>query len=239
MSARRRDVLRIAAGAVLLPLASGQAWAERTGRFAPPPQPMRYTRRLERTMMDGAVLTVSRVFAIRFLTVSGGYRVEGDQVDVTVEAPAKLAPFAALERARVEQGLFPLLLDADGLIHGARPPVRTAELDAAVAEALARYRDLPQAPLRDEAVQFVNALHQGASKLVTELPNDLFAPHSGARTASRDVALPDGESGAVTVRFSALADPATGLMREAMREVVTALSEDRRRTVETWQLVPF
>jgi hypothetical protein len=41
------------------------------------------------------------------------------------------------------------------------------------------------------------------------------------------------------VTFSAARDPATGLMREARREVVTELDGDRRTTLESWQLTPL
>jgi hypothetical protein len=38
------------------------------------------------------------------------------------------------------------------------------------------------------------------------------------------------------VIFTAERDPATGLMREARREIVTQVSGDLRRTVESWTL---
>ena len=74
---------------------------------------------------------------------------------------------------------------------------------------------------------------------MTELPRDLFAPPDAPRTEHGEVALPGGELGEVTVTFTALRDPATGLMRQALREVVTALEGDRRRTLESWRLDPL
>ena len=38
--------------------------------------------------------------------------------------------------------------------------------------------------------------------------------------------------------FDAVRDPATGLMREASREVVTEAAGGRRRTLESWRLTP-
>ena len=38
--------------------------------------------------------------------------------------------------------------------------------------------------------------------------------------------------------FRASRDPVTGLMRNARREVVTAVAGDLRRTIETFSLVP-
>jgi hypothetical protein len=86
---------------------------------------------------------------------------------------------------------------------------------------------------------FVEALHRSAGALVTEPPRDLFAPVDCPREESRTVALPDGDTGQVRVIFTATRDPVTGLMREARREVVTEVSGDLRRTIESWTLMPL
>lgn len=240
--ADRRTVLRMAAGAVLLPLASAAAAhpAHPDTPFAPPDGPMLYTRRLERVFPDGARFAVARSFEVRFEHSGGGFRVDGRQVGVEVEAPEALAAFARLEREREERGLFPLLLDSHGAIAGGEAVPIATRLDAAVRESLAqieaRARD---AAARAELVRFVQAFHLSAGRLVTELPRDLFAPPADPRVERQEVALPGGDSGEVTVTFSARRDPTTGLMREALREVVTALQGDRRRTLETWQLAPL
>jgi len=238
----RRAVLRLAAGAALLPLAlaAGAHPSSAGAAFAPPGGPMLYTRRLERVFPDGARFIVARSFEVRFERWGEGFRVEGRQVGVEVEAPEALAAFAQLEREREERGLFPLLLDASGAIaEGTGAPFAT-RLDAAVRESLAQIEARAQdAAARAELVRFVQAFHQSAGRLVTELPPDLFAPPPQPRVESREVALPGGDSGEVTVTFTAARDPATGLMREALREVVTALQGDRRRTLETWHLAPL
>jgi hypothetical protein len=94
----RRAVLRYAAVALLWPaLASAPLRVAAQGpRFAPPVGPMLYTRRLERGLADGAAFTVSRSFEIRFEPADGGYRVDGAQVDVAVEAPDALAAFVRI-----------------------------------------------------------------------------------------------------------------------------------------------
>ena len=233
----RRAVLQYAAAALLLPALPAAAQAS---RFAPHAGPMLYTRRLERGLSGGASFVVSRSFAVRFLHEGAGYLVEGRQVAVEVDAPEALAAFADIERAREERGLFPLRLDAQGAIAaGAGEPVST-RLDDAVREALAQLEAQPHAEAeRAELVRFVNAFHQSASKLMTELPRDLFAPPPVSRTESRAISLPGGDTGEVSVTFSAARDPATGLMREARREVVTELDGDRRTTLESWRLTPL
>jgi len=237
----RRATLRLGAGALLLTLAPMVAVraADRLPGFAPPDGPMLYTRRLERALPGGASFVVSRSFAVRFRHAADGFIVEGEQVAVQVDAPHPLAAFARLEREREEVGLFPLRLDADGTIAGGGAPLAT-RLDAAVHETLAAIEAQAHDPAeRAELVRFVNAFHQSAGKLVTELPRDLFAPAETPRSESREIALPGGNSGEVLVTFSATRDPATGLMRHARREVVTEVEGDRRRTLESWQLAPL
>jgi len=241
-AADRRTWLRYAAAAALLPFASAAAGhpANRLARFSPPDAPMLYRRRLERPLADGARLVVSRSFAIHFRHEADGFRVEGEQVGVEVEAPEALAAFARIEREREERGLFPLLLDADGAIAAAGGTALSTHLDATVREALAQLEAQPHAAAERAAlVRFVTAFHQSAGRLTTELPHDLFAPRDASRSERRDVVLPGGESGEVVVTFSAASDPASGLMRRALREVVTELDGDRRRTLESWELAPL
>jgi hypothetical protein len=171
MIADRRDLLRLAAVTALLPvLSAAPARALASVRFAPPGGPMRYARTLRREMADGTAMIVSRGFAIRFVPEGRGFPVEGEQVEVSVDAPPRLARFAELERQRRELGLFPLTLDGQGLIYGNRAAIDTSRLDVAVREALAVLNKpgLAQSE-RDEAARFVSALQQGATRLVTEL----------------------------------------------------------------------
>jgi hypothetical protein len=240
MTAARRTALRLIAGALMVPALAAsplRALAQATP-FAPPLQPMLYVRRLERGMAGGHRFVVERRFAVHFHALAGGYRVDGAQVGVDVEAPEAIAEFARIERERVEQGLFPLTLNDAGIIVD-RPPVPLAErLDEAVRLALGQLRAQGHAAReRTELEQFVLAVQQGAARLVSELPRDLFAP-GAPRRETRDVALPGGDAGAVTVAFTAVRDPATGLMREAQRVVTTDLHGAQRQTRESWTLTP-
>ena len=91
----RRAALQLAAIAALLPTCvSRAAHAASVPAFLPPSRPMLYTRRLRRTMADGSAFEVSRSFSVRFVPAPQGYHVQGEQVDVSVSAPARLARFS-------------------------------------------------------------------------------------------------------------------------------------------------
>lgn len=241
----RRGLIRCGAASAMVAGVSllvphGLAAAGR--RFAPPADPLIYSRLLVRQLAGGRQMAVARDFRILFAAISGGYAVDGAQVAVRVEAPPALDRFAALERERIETGLFPLHLDADGQIAGGQPfagtPASAAILENAVATARAMTANLPgdQDQARNDA--FIAAVHQSASAFVSQLPVDLFAPRALDRAESRVLALPDGVSGTVATRFVASIDDTTGLMREARRSVVTTIGAEARETVESWTLRP-
>lgn len=236
----RRALLRLAAGAAIWPLVSAAA-PPRAGAagpvISPPPHPMIYTRRLERVLPGGARFLVDRSFGVQFEPAGAGFRVDGHQVGVEVLAPDALAEFARLERERKETGLFPLLLDERGLILGLDGPGGETPLDDTVRALQSRLdQSALDADQRGELRQFASAVQQTAGQLVALLPRDLFAPLDSPRMDRREIALPGGGAGFVAVSFVAARDPATGLMREASREVVTDLSGEQRRTVESWRL---
>lgn len=237
----RRSLLHGAAAAIALPLiASRPGRAQAPQPFAPPATPMLYTRRLERGLVGGASLTVTRSFAVRFVREADGFRVEGEQVEVAVEAPPQLDALARLERERVETALFPLQLDSAGSIRQGADAIESAQLDAAVREAAAQIeRGQHTTDERAELRAFVETVHRSSTALLTELPRDLFAPGDAPREERRVLDLPGGITGLVRMTFAASRDLATGLMREARREVVTEIADDRRRTVESWSLAPL
>jgi hypothetical protein len=234
-------MLRLAATAAAIPLVPVfPAAALSTGRFAPPAGSMLYMRRLERGLADRARLVVGRSFAVRFVPEVMGFRVDGSQVAVEVVGPKALESLVRLERERVETGVFPLELDATGVIRGRPRVTASAQLDEAVREVAARIERWDHTPAeRDELRAFVEAVHRSAGDLVTELPPDLFAPVDCPREESRSVALPGGGAGQLRMTFTAERDSATGLMRAARREIVTEVSGDFRRTTESWTLTPL
>lgn len=237
----RRHLLRAAAAAMLLPVLSAapRSVKAQDRAFSPPSEPMLYTRRIERSLPGDARFTVSRSFSIRFQQDLGGYRVDGEQVAVEVEAPDSLASFAAMERERREGALFPLLLDQNGLIAVGSEAPDPPRLDQAVQEALQRIASLPL-PESDQAelTRFVRAVHANAAQLLTELPRDLFVPGQDGSSETRTLSLPGGGQGVVTVAYTAEREPTTGLMRSAHREVITEFDGSLRRTLESWTLEP-
>lgn len=234
----RRRFLQGSAIATTAALLGARAAQAQTGQFAPPAGPMRYTRRLERELADGARIVVERSFSVRFHREGDGFRVDGVQVGIAVDGPESLASFLAMERDRQELSLFPLWLDAAGALRDAPGEPVAGQLDAAVREAMAQLQVDSRSPAeRAELGRFLAAMQQSAGRVLTDLPRDLFSPPDGERVERRAVALAGGLQGEVRVRFAATRDPLTGLMREARRTVVTELGADRRETVESWQLV--
>jgi hypothetical protein len=238
----RRTILRWAVAAALAPMLASRAAASAPAggaRINPPLGPMTFTRRLERGLAGGAKLVVSRSFAVRFAKAADGWTLDGEQIDVAVEAPERIAPLAALERQRKETGLFPLTLDRSGMIVGEAEAARPRELDQAIAIVrgeLAR-RNL-SADERQGYDAFIRAVHEAGAKMSSVLPGDLFAPRDTATHAARALTLPGGAAGTIEISFSATIDPPTGVMRQARRDIVTAIADDRRLTREDWTLAP-
>lgn len=244
MSSPDRRAFLLAAAALLPALASRDALAQSaaidgTRAIEPPPQPMIYTRRLVRGLTGNARIMVERRFAVRFTRSASGFVVEGEQIGVDVEIPEQLAWLGKLERERVESGIFPLQLDNRGRILSGETVWGVPEIEAALREVETRVEQMDATADQREALQeFVTAIHEAGTHIVSTLPSDLFAPDETDRRASRGIVLPHGAEGEVSTLFSAQRDPLTGLMRSARREVVTAIAGDQRHTVETFSLVP-
>lgn len=234
----RRESLKLALGAALLPLLSSRVLHARVTPAAgesisPPDCAMIYRRRLERGLPGGTSrFVVTRDFEIHFAPApEGGYVLSGRQVAVSVGAPDNLARYAELEGQRVERGIFPLQLDAAGRI--TNWPARTADEQVALAleEVRSQFVNSGQ-----EVGILIEALHNATSRMLAILPHDLFAPGEETRVDSRAIALPWGDEGEVTTRFEASRDPQTRLMRQAQRIVTTSLGGEERRNREAWEL---
>jgi hypothetical protein len=233
-------MLRLAMGASLLPLFAAQGVSAATPGAAaihPPSGSMLCRRRLERGLAGGASFIVTREFRVRFEPVAGGYLLEGAQLSARVDGPSSLASLAALEEQRVESGLFPLELDAAGQIIDGSGVMSGSEVERAIQFVRERFPE-EAGKERNEAVDFVEALHSTGTRLTAELPADLFAPVERTRTDHREITLPWGDRGEVSTRFEAERDPQTQLMRYANREIMTRLGDDTRRSFEGWELLP-
>ena len=134
--------------------------------------------------------------------------------------------------------MFPITLDPFGqIISDAPSSSQTSEIESAFDEALQQITNQPLASgERGELRQLITALHQAGTMLTVAMPFDLFAPADSERSENRTIALPTGDIGLVTSRFGSERDRQTGLMRRALREVMTEVEGDRRQTVERWQL---
>ena len=236
----RRKVLQMLAAAAVIPAFASRrvAAAESMSLIAPPAGMMQFQRSVVRGLAGGENISVTRGFAIQFVRVADGFIVDGQQISVDVSAPISLSAFAELERARVETGMFPITLDPFGqIVSDEVPASRGSEILTAFDEALQRIASQPLPPGEHvELRQFIAALHQAGAMLTVTMPFDLFAPAESERTENRTVSLPTGDIGVVTSRFGSERDAQTGLMRHALREVMTEVEGDRRETTEQWQL---
>ena len=206
-------------------------------RFAPRPGEYRFTRRIERELRGSDRLVVERTFAVALAEENGGFHLAGQQSTVAVEAPAALQALADIERRRQEVALFPLDLDRSGLIvsgpgdsSSASPAVREA-VDAAMAK-LARDGKLASG----DHAGFMQLVQSSFGAFLSRLPTDLFAPLRTEWVETREVAAGDGISGQVEIRFDASADPLTGLLQHASRNVLTRLHGTERQARESWSL---
>jgi hypothetical protein len=239
----RRELIRAVAALALLPGLTKRAMASAGASarpIAPPRQPMLFTRRLSRELSGGYSIVAERSFKVGFIATGGGYRIDGEQVASTVDAPPNLAAYAKIEEERVETGLFPLDLDPSGLIRSVATETSHASLDRAVELALEHVRamQLSQAD-KDEARAFLLGLQQAASQISSDPPADLFTPPAVAEAVSREVALPGGLTGSISASFSGSISPETGLLDEAERIVLTGAAGSTRKTLEHWSLRKF
>lgn len=209
--------------------------------LAPPQTPMLFRRSMMRDAGRGITITVTRGFEIRFVPLASGYRLEGSQVYAEVDAPEELAQIAELERNRIETTVFPVLLDARGLVldSSGPEPRPTPELDQAVELALARFREIgaDETTIAD-AQTFFQWLQQAGGTIGAEMPPELFVPPPEPQQVIRTIELPGGLTGTIETRFGGTVTPETGLMRTAERAIVTRVEGTSQQSLESWSLTP-
>ena len=202
--------------------------------FVAPSAPFVLTRELRRSLFDGKEVVVRRVYRIHFLPDGVGYRVEGDLIDVTVDVPAKLAALADVERRRVQTGLFPMHLDANGRLQELNTPPDhgTAERAWSISGEMidgVHLDDTARADIRN----FTRDALAGGSE--DHWPADLFHPVCGLRSDTSHFDAPGGGSGSITVSIDAGCD-SHGLLKSLERMVTTSTGGEKRMTRELWTL---
>lgn len=236
----RGGAVWLAGAAALLPSLAGGDPAQAqpatyTSPFIAPAAPMVLTRMLRRPLSDGQEVVSLRSYLLQFRPEAGRIRVDGMLLAVTVEAPPALGPLVEMERRRGDEGMFPMWLDANGLLlTKAAPPVPDPERQRALERTAARIGGFGLAPLETTQAQAFVAGVASTQAGSTPWPRDLFRPTAKSRREVRALAIPDGE-GEVTVETEAtLAD---GLLAAYARRTTTELAGDRRLVTEEWTLV--
>ncbi|MFC3175062.1 hypothetical protein ACFOD9_12455 [Novosphingobium bradum] len=228
--------MALAALAVPAGLAAAPAAQAQAAPFRAPAGPLVLTRELRRTLADGQQLVVRRRYHIQISASAAGFTVTGDLAGVEVEAPAAMADLAEVERQRPDTGLFPLELDRSGLIVARPAPTETVELGGA-RKAMTAYlarTDLTPAE-RTAALGMAARLQAQGQAQGNAWPADLFRPMPGERREQREMTLPDGRSGQVTVTVAASDGPG-GVLEHMERRVITELDGTERLSLERWSL---
>jgi hypothetical protein len=203
--------------------------------YSPPHSPLLLVRTLYRPLPDGKAIVTRRSYSIRIVPDGAGYRVEGELVQATVDAPPSLAALAEIERRRPETGMFPILLDARGQILGGGKVLSDGSLGrAAVVAAESIGGSGLQAIDMLQAQAFVRQLSSRSPR--SQWPADVFNPAPGKRDEARIIALPGGNEGRVTIEIASQGMNKTGQVALLERVVTTDLGGDTRVTREQWLL---
>lgn len=206
--------------------------------FALPDQPVILTRTVRRPLPDGKEVVSRRSYVVRFARDGTGYRVDGELVASEVEAPPALRAIAELEKARPDKGLFPIRLDARGRIVPEPATARVNSPTQAQGAALTSARIASSALSAEEKAQAAGFVQQVLDRGggMTAWPEDLFHPQPGLHKTSREIALPGGTSGLVTISTEARVTANGGLLDRVDRVVVTELGGSQRTVSESWTL---
>ena len=234
----KRSDWRIGTTAMLVMAACGSASFATTPQFSafsPPQAPLLLIRTLYRPLPGGQAIVTRRSYSVRIVPDGAGYRVEGQLLQATVEAPPKLAAMAEIERRRPDSGLFPILLDSQGQILGGGNVLSDGSLEhAAVVAAESIGGSGLSAIDMLQAQAFVKHLANRTPR--SQWPADVFNPVPGRRNEARVIALPGGSEGRVTIGIASQGVRQDGQLALLERVVTTDLDGDIRVTREQWQL---
>jgi hypothetical protein len=204
--------------------------------FSAPKDPVLLTRELRRTVGRSKQIVTRRSYEIRFVREGSGWRVDGTLIASEVEAPEGLAELAALEKARKDDGLFPLKLNSQGLIVAQHAPMDAFAADKARVVASAAIEKINMTSA-DKAVakQMVQRIAAQSQSSGGSWPVDLFRPPAQPVVDVREVPLPDGKQGRVTVTMQA-SPGMYGRLRQLDRRVLTEIDGTSRLSEETWSM---
>ncbi len=148
-----------------------------------------------------------------------------------------LETLARLEKSRLETGLFPMSVLPDGTIAAGEQNPDAVWFDRAVGEA-ARQIESAMMPASEEekVMDALATLHRSATGLAGKVPRDLFRPQPLHWRTDRDVALPGGLSGTISVSLAARMGPSGQLTERSERQIVSTIGDSRRTSSETWSL---
>lgn len=202
-----------------------------------PSGPMRLSRVVERSLVDGASIRVERIWDLTFASQSQGISVTGVQIEAQVDAPSNLASIAEIERERSTDSMWPILLGEDGAIMAASSGTREEDLSAALREAerMISARDIP-APSIAQQRTYLARLQQASSSLLDQLPRDLFYPTGLPIRSYEEMELPGGIKGSFELTYEANKVPEHGWLDRAIRRVVTHVGESENSATERWAL---
>ena len=193
-------------------------------------------RKLWRELGGGAAIEVRREWRLNFFEEGTGARVLGQQTNCTASAPEQLSAFTKLECEREVTGLFPMELRPDGLI-AKWPSAKSVGIDRAIDSAAERLNaiTLPEGE-KDAAKRYFAEIGRTSAEFVSQVPRDLFFPETGRRSQSRELKLPDGQTGSYELTVEAKACQESGLLERSERRIVTRVGESARTSLERWTL---
>lgn len=207
--------------------------------FAPPrDQPLVLSRTVVRELRGGAAIIATRRYRVTFHPVGDGWRVDGTLIASEIDVPPSLAPIAAFERTRSDEGVLPIFLDHAGRIVAEPQPSSMAGPNAFAGALRAASHLLPDAASNGFLAQLGAAAAKPGAGL-SAWPEALFLPHGLFGTSEQSFRLPDGSDGSVLILLDSDAEPTRATMSRARRTVITQVAGTRQVAREEWTLAPI
>lgn len=224
---------------VLAPAGIVAAAPAASSAFKPPEGPVMISRTVVRSLFDGKEVRATRRYLVWFRREGSGWRLEGELRDVTVDVPPSLEQFAGLERNRTEPGFFPIRIDSAGKMKPRLdPPVGDgSRARAAALGEMMIAGALMSSGARNQANTMLTQVTM-AGNGGTAWPEDLFNPARAETTEVRDIALPDGNRGLISIVLRAEGLVPGSLPARVERTVLTDLGGTKRTSREIWTFEP-